>query len=471
MKTLNPILDADSYKGSQFAQYPKNTSKIYSYFESRLGAGFEKLVFFGLQPTIKNIISRQITHADIDFAKKFFLDHMGCFNEAGWRYIVDNHNGYLPIEIKAVPEGTVLKRGNVLFTIESTDRNVPWLVQYVETILVRTWSTINVATLSYHLKLKLLEAFEQTSDAPAKEAVLFKLHDFGSRGAYCQEAAALGGMGHLVNFLGSDTIAAIVAAQDMYNTDEMLAYSIPAMEHSTVTSWGRDGEKDAFENMIRTYGGKTPFLAMVVDSYDMENAVRNIIGKELNQLIRDSGSTIVVRPDSGEPKDSVLSCLQWLEEGFGVTVNSKGYKVLPSCIRVIQGDGITYDSLTEILDHIKAHNYSVDNLAFGMGGGLLQKHDRDTLRFAQKCSYIEVDGVGRDVQKMPKTDPTKASKKGRLKLVRDDNGELITIADDKHDGRKDELVTVYYHNTKYGHVKPMIKEWTFAEVRANSGTW
>lgn len=470
MKKLNSLFDVDSYKASQYAQYPENTTKVYSYFESRLGEGFKKLVFFGLQYTIKNIINQQITHADIDFAKKFFNAHMGCFNEAGWRYIVDTHNGYLPIQIQAVPEGTVLSRGNVLFTIESTDSNVAWLPQYVETILVRSWSTINVATLSYHLKLKLLAAFEETSDAPGKEAVLFKLHDFGSRGAYSQEAAAIGGMGHLVNFLGSDTIAAVLCGQDTYNTDEMLAYSIPAMEHSTVTSWGRNGEKDAFTNMINTYGGKAPFLAMVVDSYDMENAVKNIIGKELNELVRKCGSTVVVRPDSGEPKDSVLSCLQWLEEGYGVTVNSKGYKVLPDCIRVIQGDGITYESLTGIVDHIKNAGYAIDNLAFGMGGGLLQKHDRDTLRFAQKCSYIEIDDVGRDVQKMPKTDPTKASKKGRLKLVKDGD-DYKTIADDKFDGQKNELVVVYYHNAKFGHKVPLVKEWSFQEIRARTGTW
>ena len=134
MKRLNPLFDTDSYKVSQFAQYPFGTTKIYSYFESRLGEGFEKIVFFGLQYIIKNTLLQKITHADVDFAKQFFNAHMGVFNEEGWRYIVNTHNGYLPLQIKAVPEGTVLKRGNVLITIESTDPNVPWLPQYIETI-------------------------------------------------------------------------------------------------------------------------------------------------------------------------------------------------------------------------------------------------------------------------------------------------------------------------------------------------
>lgn len=471
MKKLNPLFDTDSYKVSQFAQYPKGTNKIYSYFESRLGEGFEKVVFFGLQYIIKNTLLNRITHEDVDFAKKFFNAHMGVFNEEGWRYIVDTHDGYLPLQIKAVPEGTVLSRGNVLVTIESTDPNVPWLPQYVETIIVRNWSMINVATISYQMKLILLNAFEKTSDSiTPKQDVLFKLHDFGSRGTYSQEAAGIGGMSHLINFLGSDTVAGILYAQDTYNTEEMLAYSIPATEHSSTTSWGQKGEKDAFENMIKTYGGKTPFLAMVADSYDLEYAVKEIIGVQLKDLIINCGSTVVVRPDSGEPKESVLNCLKWLSDAFGYTVNSKGYKVLPSCIRVIQGDGITMESLPNIVNFIVANGFSIDNIAFGMGGGLLAKHDRDTFRFAQKCSYIEINGVGSDVRKMPKTDMTKASKGGKLKLVLRD-GEYYTVKDDGRNLEEDQLKVVYFFNKKFGHTKPLFTEYTFESIRQRTGTW
>lgn len=471
MKKLNPLFDTDSYKVSQFSQYPVGTSKIYSYFESRLGEGFEKIVFFGLQYIIKNTLMNQITHEDVDYAKQFFNSHMGVFNEEGWRYIVNEHNGYLPLQIKAVPEGTVLARGNVLVTIESTDPNVPWLPQYIETIIVRNWSMINVATISYQMKLVLLKAFEKTSDSiTPKQDVLFKLHDFGSRGTYNQEAAGIGGMSHLINFMGSDTVAGILYAQDTYDTTEMLAYSIPGTEHSSTTSWGQNGEKSAFENMIKTYGGKTPFLAMVADSYDLEYAVKEIIGVQLKDLIINCGSTVVVRPDSGEPKVSVLKCLKWLSDAFGYTVNSKGYKVLPNCVRVIQGDGITMESLPEIVEFITGAGYSIDNIAFGMGGGLLAKHDRDTFRFAQKCSYIEIDGVGSEVRKIPKTDMTKASKGGKLKLVLED-GEYITVKNDGKDGRIDQLQVVYYFNAKYGHTEPLFNKTTFQEIRQRTGTW
>lgn len=474
MKKLNPIFDVDSYKVSQWQQYPKNTNKIYSYFESRLGDGFNKIVFFGLQYTIKNILLNQITHKDVDDAKTFFTTHMGVFNEEGWRYIVDTHNGYIPVEIKAVPEGTVIDRGNVLFTIDSLDPNIPWVTQYIETLMVRTWSTINVATISYMMKLKLIDAFDKTSDSSAKDAVLFKLNDFGLRGSYSQEAGAVGGMGHLVNFMGSDNVASILCAQETYNTDSMLAYSIPATEHSSMTSYGREYEKDAYENMIRTYGknynGNSPLIAMVLDSYDLENAVCNIIGNELKELIVNSGSTVVCRPDSGIPKESVVNCLKWLDESFGSTINSKGYKVLADCVRIIQGDGIDVDSLQEIIDAIVDAGYSIDNVAFGSGGGLLQKHNRDTFRFAQKCSYIEVNGKGRDVRKMPKTDMSKASKGGKLKLVLRDS-VYVTIQDDGKNFEVNQLQTVYFHNTKFGHKTPLVKEYTFEEVRLRTGTW
>ncbi len=470
MKRLLPIFDTDSYKQSHFLQYPKGTQKVFSYLEARTGTGFQDIVFFGLQYIIKNTLMSQITMKDVDFAQSFFSQQVGPFNYDGWRYIVEKHNGYLPLEIKAVPEGTVLARGNVLVTIENTDINCAWLPQYIEDIIVRVWSTINVATLSYHMKKAILAAFEKTSD-DLKDSALFKLVDFGSRGAYSQEAAGVGGMGHLVNFMVTDNIPSILYAQDAYNTNAMLGYSIPASEHSTTVSWTEEREQDVYENMINQFGGKYPLFAMVMDSYDLENAVRNIIGKNLKDKILNCGSTVVIRPDSGVPKDSVLSCLQWLDEAFGTEVNSKGYKVLHKSVRVIQGDGVNYDSLVEIIDYIVANGYSIDNVAFGSGGGLLQAHNRDTYRIAQKCSYIEIDGVGMGVRKMPKTDPTKASKAGRLKLIKVD-GVYKTIEDNKHLNVLDnELKTVYYFNHQYGLDKPTFNEIDFQQVRANTKLW
>lgn len=470
MKRLLPIFDTDSYKQSHYLQYPPGLRKVFSYLEARTGSGFDKIVFFGLQYIIKNTLMTPITMDDVEFAKKFCEQHVGFFNYEGWKYIVEKHNGFLPLQINAVPEGTVISRGNVLVTIENTDFLCAWLPQYIEDIIVRVWSTINVATLSYHMKSVILNAFEKSSDG-SKDAALFKLVDFGSRGAYSQEAAGVGGMGHLINFLSTDNILSILYAQDTYNTSDMLGYSIPATEHSTTVSWTESREQDVFENMINQFGGTNPLIAMVMDSYDLENAVRNIIGKNLKNKILNCGSTIIVRPDSGVPKDSVLSCLQWLDESFGSIVNTKGYKVLHKAVRVIQGDGVNYNSLVEIIDHILANGYSIDNVAFGSGGGLLQSHNRDTYRIAQKCSYVEFDNVSYGVRKMPKTDPTKASKAGKLKLIKED-GVYKTVEDSKTSNVNDnELKVVYFYNKKYGMVEPAFNQLTFEQVRKNTGLW
>lgn len=469
MKRLLPIFDTDSYKQSHFLQYPQGIKKVFSYLEARTGSGFDKIVFFGLQYIIKNTLMTPITMDDVEFAKKFYESHIGVFNYDGWKYIVEKHNGYLPLEIKAVPEGTVISRGNVLVTIENTDANCAWLPQYIEDIIVRVWSTINVATLSYHMKKVILDAFEKSSDNV--DSALFKLVDFGSRGAYSQEAAGVGGMGHLVNFLATDNIPSILYAQEAYNTNEMLGFSIPATEHSTTVSWTESREQDVFENMIDTFGGKYPLIAMVTDSYDLENAVRNIIGKNLKDKILNCGSTIVIRPDSGEPKDSVLSCIKWLEEAFGTEVNSKGYKVLHKSVRVIQGDGVNYNSLVEIINHVLDNGYSIDNVAFGSGGGLLQAHNRDTYRIAQKCSYVQFKDVGYGVRKVPKTDPTKASKAGRLKLIKDGDDYKTVVENQYSNVNDNELKTVYFFNKSWGLNTPTFNQINFNQVRKNTGLW
>lgn len=469
---LHPIFDTDSYKASHFKQYPKGTEYVYSYIEARTGTGFDKVVFFGLQYIIKNIISKQLTQTDINEANAFFTEHMGIFNKEGWEYILQKHNGYLPIQIKSIPEGTVVPRGVPLITVVNTDPKCFWLTQWVETILVRVWSTINVATISYNAKLIIKDFLEKTSDLPLHDILPSRLQDFGSRGSYCQEAAAVGGMGHLVNFEGSDTVAAILNAQKTYNSTHMLAYSIPAMEHATTTSWGRNNEADAFENMIDEFGGKVPYIAMVMDSYDLENAVKNYIGKKLKNKILNCGSTIVCRPDSGIPKDVVVKTLQWLDESFGSTINSKGYRVLSNCVRVIQGDGITIDSIPEILQAVVEAGYSTENLVMGMGGGLLQQHNRDTFRFAQKCSSICANGIWSDVQKIPATDITKASKAGRFtSIVLFDVENNITIID--HNVL--EYTNMYSYMLAYdfqeGDSSPFITEYFFDEIRTNTGLW
>ena len=201
--------------------------------------------------------------------------------------------------------------------------------------------------------------------------------------------------------------------------DWMAGHSIPAMEHSTVTSWKK--EEDAFKNMLEQF--PTGLVACVSDSYDIFNACHSIWGEKLKGLVETRDGCLVIRPDSGNPLEVLPMVFQILSEQFGFTTNSKGYKVLPPKIRVIQGDGIDAESMNNILECLTNNKWSIDNIAFGSGGGLLQKHNRDTLKCAMKCSYIEVKDVGRNVFKEPITDKGKKSFKGKLKLMkyRDDS--------------------------------------------------
>jgi nicotinamide phosphoribosyltransferase len=313
------------------------------------------------------------------------------------------------------------------------------------------------------VKQQILQALRESSD-DADGQINWKLHDFGARGVSSSESAAIGGMAHLVNFQGTDTVEALVAARRFYGAD-VAGFSIPAMEHSTVTSWGRENESAAYANMLRQYGKPGALLACVSDSYDIWNAVSNIWGDELRQQVLESGATVVVRPDSGDPLTVPVQVIQALGERFGHSVNRRGYKVLPSAVRVIQGDGITVDSVGIILKNVLSSGWSVDNLAFGMGGGLLQQVNRDTMKFAQKANAMCINGEWRDVYKDPITDPGKQSKKGILSLTRSGGigySRWQTVRrDSMHTGETEYLQPVWRNGE-------LLMEHTLEEIRARS---
>lgn len=458
MSTNNLVLNTDSYKASHWLQYPANTTGVFSYIESR-GGKYDKTVFFGLQGFLKEYLSKPITLEDIQEAASFWAAHGEPFNKEGWLRLLEKHNGYMPVRIKAVAEGSVIPTQNVLVTIENTDPEFYWVTSYLETALLRAvWYPTTVATQSWHIKQIIKGFLEETGDVAG---LSFKLHDFGARGVSSQESAQIGGAAHLVNFMGTDTVAGALWAMKNYNQKEMVAFSIPAAEHSTITAWGRNGEVEAYRNMLRQYAKPGALVAVVSDSYDIFNAVENIWGKTLRQEVIDSGAIVVIRPDSGHPATVVLKVAQLLDSKFGSVVNAKGYKVLNN-VRIIQGDGINEDSIVEILTALKDNGFSADNVAFGMGGALLQVLNRDTQKFAMKASAIEMNGKWVEVFKDPVTDTVKKSKKGRLVLVKT-NTSVTTLTEDqaKIAGLENELITVF-ENGK------VTKEWTFAEVRANS---
>jgi nicotinamide phosphoribosyltransferase len=459
----NILLNTDSYKVSMFKQYPAGTAGVYSYIESR-GGRYDATVMFGLQAFIKEYLLEPITQSDIDTADAILTAHGEPFNREGWEYILRVHGGKLPVVIKAVPEGTLVPVKNVLATIENTDPECFWLTTYLETALLRAvWFPTTVATQSNRIKRVIADYLEKTGDP---STIDFKLHDFGARGVSSLESAAIGAAGHLVNFMGTDTISGLLFAREYYGA-AMAGFSIPAAEHSTITSWGRAGEVDAYRNMLTQFAKPGSIVAVVSDSYDVFNAAKNLWGEELRQQVVDSGATVVIRPDSGDPLVVCRQLVEILGQKFGYTTNDKGYKVLNN-VRLIQGDGVNESTIRCILGDFLVRGWSADNIAFGMGGALLQQLDRDTQKFAMKCSAAFIDNEWVDVQKDPITDSGKKSKAGRVTLWTNSGGEFAsgvtapTGWTDKGIGGWTEALREVYRDGE------LLVDMTFDEVRANA---
>jgi nicotinamide phosphoribosyltransferase len=453
----NLILNTDSYKMSHYLQYPEGAEFVSSYIESR-GGVYPEVTFFGLQMFLKQYLTKPISQADIDEAAIICQAHGVPFNREGWQYILDQHQGFLPLEIEAVAEGTQVPVGNVLVQVINTDPKCAWVTSYIETALLRAiWYPTTVATVSKNCQKIIARYLAETADDLS--GLPFKLHDFGARGASSDESVAIGGLAHLVNFMGTDSLSAIIAARRFYAVD-MPAFSIPAAEHSTITSWGRNGEAAAYANMLKQFAGPNKLVAVVSDSYDIWNAIDNIWGRELKEQVEKSGGTLVIRPDSGEPVEVVPLALEKLMDKFGYSINSKGYKVLPPCVRLIQGDGVCANSIEAILAEMKKRKLSADNVAFGMGGELLQKVNRDTQKFAMKASAICIKGEWRDVNKDPITDQGKRSKKGRLALIKE-NGTFKTVLKKQIAADNNQLQTVFKNGK-------LLVDLTFDQVRKNA---
>lgn len=454
----------DSYKLTHWKIKPKSLIKVYSYLEARAPSSFsDDTCFFGLQYFIKRyLIGEVVTLRDLPriraFCKHHFYGVEGLFNEEGWKYIIEKHGGRLPVSIRAVAEGTVMKTGNVMMTIENTDPECAWLTNFLETVLVEVWNTTTVASLSREMKKAQYKAMKATMDDDELLKVLMpsRVHDFGYRGVSSPETAALSGAAHLVNFAGTDTTAGIemitqfycgTEFEDIYQYDSntlnkewdaersyqlwdafygkhMPGFSIPATEHSQMTLRGPEGEAEVCASLLKEF--PDGFVACVSDSFDLFNCITEIWGDKLKDQILNRNGVLVIRPDSGEPTIIVPMVLEAIGSKFGFRQNSKGYRILNDKVRVIQGDGVNVESHKDILNAVIAAGWSVENLAFGSGGGLLQKVNRDTYSFAFKACWVIIDGKGREVYKKPKTDPKKNSKRGELALVRD-NGEYKTV--------------------------------------------
>lgn len=465
----NIILLADGYKYAHHKLYTPGTSKIYSYLESR-GGVFPETVFFGLQYFLKKYLEGVvITKEKIDEAETVLnniFQRSDVFDRSIFEYIIDQHNGHLPIRIKAVPEGLKVPTNNVLMTIENTDPKCFWLTNFLESLLVQIWYPITVATLSHHVKLVIKEYYEETASPDSYNQIDLVLNDFGLRGVSSVESAGLGDLSHLLSFSGSDTIAGSLFAQKYYDAKEIYGRSIPATEHSICTLLGEEGELEVFEHVLDTY--PTGTIACVSDSFDIFRACAEYWGTALKEKILSREGVLVIRPDSGDPSFTLLRVFDILFEKFGFNFNEKGFKVLPPQIRVIQGDGVDLNSIRQIFATLKLNGISAENLFLGMGGALLQKVDRDVNKFALKCSYAEINGVEKLVSKNPielnkygvLQKSFKQSKKGKLKLVKEEGGYKTLQEIENNDSRAgSDILTTVFENGK------ILKIYRFEEIK------
>ncbi len=424
MLDINFLFKTDGYKPSHVEIYPDDTDGMSHYMESR-GGVYPKTVFFGNQAfMMENLEGPRFSNNDVKEAAEFYSEYGVNFSADRWFRMFDKYGGLLPIRIKAPLEGSVIETSNVLTTCEATDPEFFWLPGFLETQRLRgVYYPTTVSTHSFYIKKLILEHLVKTSDDPMSE-INFKLHDFGGRGVSSGESAQIGGMAHLVNFMGSDTIEGVIAARHYYGVKQGLpAYSINALEHSTVISWGRANENSAYDRAIDKWAKKASMFACVSDSYDFESVVENVWGGKQGQRVKDIGATVVIRPDSGNPPDVVTNALKILRVKGLTSVNSKGYHVLQPHLRLIQGDGLdSLASFEAIYTKMEEEGFSASNIAFGMGGGLLQKVDRDTQKFADKPSEISRAGKRYPIKKQPKTDGGKSSKQGELILIEGYNG-------------------------------------------------
>ncbi len=459
------IILTDSYKCSHPDLYPKGMDFGMSHFISR-GGLYPETLFFGLQAILKEFFLSPITMEDVEYYCPRIEAHGEPGNREAWERLVKKHGGKPPISVKAVKEGSLVKTGNALFTVETTDPEFAWLQSYFEGLFEHVWSSTTGCTRSFTWKRLIKKYLEETSDGRWQDEILFKVHDFGFRGCSSVQTARYNGCAHLVNFRGSDTMIANEQAKEYYGED-MASWSIGAFEHSVFQAHGRGKEKEALIQGIKRYLRKPgDMLAAVGDTWDMMNFTKNIAcDPEVLALVKNSGGKLIVRPDSGSPSAMVPMVLRALADKAGHTVNSKGFTELPPYLGVIQGDGMDDIGVPELFYNIKLSGFSANTTNVGSGGGLHQAMTRDTNKFAYKlCATRDSQGYKFE-SKDPITDPGKRSKCGILDLIINDAGVYETI--DRHtDNRTNpsELQEVYRNGE-------LLVDQTLAEIRARADSY
>ncbi len=480
---FNPVLLIDGYKLDHRRQYPDKTERVYSNWtprDSRV-TNQDEVVFVGLQYFLKryleqemqeNFFDRPLDEVAAEYERRV-NGYLGP-NSIGTEHIAQLHRlGYIPLEFRALPEGTKVPLRVPMFTVENTHDDFAWLVNYFETILSAVlWMPCTSATSAMRLR-RLLDQFAVSTGSPV-EFVDWQGHDFSFRGMPGPEAASLSGLGHLLSFTGTDTIPAIELIEKFYapaNGDTLIGGSVAATEHSVMCAGGDLGERETFEHILDLY--PSGIVSVVSDTWDLWNVLTNIL-PDLRERILSRDGKLVVRPDSGDPVDIVAGnprapigspehkgVIELLWETFGGTITNTGHKLLDSHIGCIYGDSITYDRAFQILSRLSEKGFASANMVFGVGSFTYQFTTRDTYGFAMKATWAQIDGKGIDMFKNPVTDNgVKKSAKGRISVVDHPSGYALVDQVSPEAEATSALKPVWRDGN-------FIKEFSLEELRAN----
>lgn len=468
MKTI-PILLKDGYKVGHKFQYPEGTSLVYSNLTPRksYGGEAEGIIFFGLQYFIKEYLQSQFNDNFFKQPKEKVLNHYKrrIDNYLGKDSITYDHIeklhdlGYLPVEIKAVPEGSFVPMKVPVLTIKNTIPEFFWLTNMLETLMSAIlWKPSTSATTSFQYYKQFTKYAKETVGSDTG-FVTWQGHDFSFRGMSGVEDAVISGAGHLLSFTGTDTIPAIDFLESYYGANcekELIGGSVPATEHSVMCMGTKDSEIETFKRLINnTY--PNGIVSIVSDTWDFWQVITEFLPKLKKDILARNGK-VVIRPDSGDPIKIICGdpdapmgtpeykgAIECMWETFGGTITEKGFKLLDSHVGLIYGDSITPGRQKAILEFLKLKGFASYNVVLGIGSYTYEYVTRDTFGFAVKATYGEVNGEGRPIFKSPKTDDgTKKSAKGLLCLIRDIKGNLI-LKDECNwkEESQGELVTVF----------------------------
>ena len=469
---MNPLFLTDGYKTGHHQQYPKGTTLVYSNFTPRSNKyapkGCEEVVSFGQQMIMQQIheaFEKEFFHqpkehvcAEIKRELSLYLntDYDVSHFEALWDL------QYLPIAVKAIPEGTLVPIKVPVLTIYNTHPDFYWVTNYLETIISNLlWKPITSATIAHQYR-KVLTSWQEKTDAERAWFIDWQGHDFSMRGMDSVDAVISSGLGHLTSFHGSDSLPAIYGARKFYKEDGFVAGSVNATEHSVMCAGTKEDEVGTFRTLMETY--PTGILSIVSDTWDLwKVCTEHVVTLKEEILARDG--KVVIRPDSGDPVDiicglntspdmysaeqamhpSFKGVVELLWDVFGGTVNEQGYKVLNDKIGAIYGDSITIDRADEICKRLASKGFASTNIVLGVGSFTYQYNTRDTFGFAMKATYVEVNGEGREIFKNPITDDgTKKSATGLLHVTKhNENGYMLVDKVSWENEANGELQTIY----------------------------